>query len=147
MSRHRFSTYDQYKTRAPDDDQPYPEEEPVTVKSFMEWVYVTEAQQEDKEWVVIGQYDSPEEAIKHATEEKRKSRVRQFKTTVFREEHEQVPAGVQSVGVPVPTVSFFCPSHPHKTALAFATSRPRCPDCRQEMFEGDGQAPIKDLTK
>lgn len=125
--------------------------------SFMEWRYVVEVQttpDDDTSWRSVHTDDDKDQAIKVAKENPRKARVRQFKVTIIREKDaiqgttiqpKLHSHGTESVvaldasdrgDVPSPDFDFFCPSHPNRTSRALATSRPDCPDCHKEMFQG-----------
>lgn len=59
----RLTTYDQYKTRAPDDDQPYPEEEPVTDKKNSEFPHINAVDGEAYDELMV-KYMAVEKALR-----------------------------------------------------------------------------------
>ena len=109
--------------------------------SYFEWRYVVEVELKPGEWAYTNTYDDVVQATNDAKEEKRNSRVRQFKTTYFTEENvlkEQVAVSAESTSSLVPLVPFFCPACPGHIINAYKTSEPRCPNCHKEMFRGRG---------
>lgn len=106
--------------------------------AFYEWRYIVEEETSPLVWRSV--FDSPDRntAIDYAKNSNRKTRVRQFKTTVFQEQHTQLPVIVpQQVDVKLLT-TFFCPSHPKDLVKGLITTRPTCPECHKEMFIGEG---------
>lgn len=122
--------------------------------SFMEWRYVVETSKDGVNWTYNdAPFDDKAQAIVFCVNLKvPNKRVRQFKVTTFRQEVKEVSDrdhdiehGTYVAEATVPTVSWFCPTHPDQTMKAFATSQPRCKECKQVMFQGDGAQPIEDL--
>ncbi len=111
--------------------------------SFFEWQFVAEVEVSPNEWRVVDTFGTKEEATKRVedTSEKRKTRVRQFKVAVFRDEVVK-PIVVEPSENKLPLISFYCFVHPDRKAQGLTVSRPRCPDCRQEMFREKVVPPI-----
>lgn len=117
--------------------------------SYFEWRFVVEEETSPDIWRSTNSFDTLEEAKKVAQDSTRNSRVRQFKVTIIKEDGEATTGNGSgnnestNVSDVVPNVRFFCPSHPHRTVTALATSVNRCPDCKQEMFRGVGMKEVK----
>ncbi len=117
--------------------------------SFFEWRYVVETSKDGGEnWTYNDSpFDDQEQAIAHAKTLPKPVRVRQFCTTIYTKEGRDIQpreTNHPDSGI-VPTVPWYCPSHPTITAQALETSQPRCKTCHQVMFQGDGTEEIQDL--
>lgn len=107
------------------------------MKSYYEWRYLVEVEVSTNNWRGTNNYETEDEAIADAKEEKRHSRVRKFCTTIFVPDPIKVESENNADSSEATLVNFFCPSD-GGVIRAMHNSKPDCPVCRKEMFRGNG---------